>query len=179
MGWGGKQNWIWYNFTMTNFLQLNKIKFVLLIVLFVLLVPFIEVENRIQCIKSPCPSTPSESIATFVFHNSDMEGINIVYVLIGLIFSYLVSCVITTLSRRDFMTIINVGLLQFSSAFVVHAFVYNNRSLSEIVTFFTMIIFAISGFFLGGKRKRTLVFTLIFPAILFLFLSGLFYQLRF
>jgi len=151
--------------------------------LVIILVPYLKVERVIFCGLSvnflgSCPQYTAQSPLVFFLQHSVFLGFFWEILIIGLIFSYLVSCVIMTLSKKDFLIVIVTGLLQVASLFIIHGINVNSSTdtaRTENIAFIAvMLILAILGFILDGKRKRTFLFTLIFPTILLL--SFIFYS---
>jgi hypothetical protein len=72
-------------------------KIAISVVLFVIFVPFIE-PHGFQCIKAPCPQPGTQSLLTqfliFLTLGNPIVGIHYVNLFVGLIMSYLLSCLI-------------------------------------------------------------------------------------
>lgn len=69
-------------------------KIIIFIIVFVIFVPFIE-PHGIYCIKAPCPQPGTQSLLTqFLFLKNPIVGISYINLFIGLIASYVVSCLI-------------------------------------------------------------------------------------
>ena len=88
----------------TNFFRPTIPKVIVLIILAVAFVPFINYDTGIRCITTPCPSSASGSILMYLLFSYNFNiytgGINYIILVIGLIISYLASCIIIFLFKK-------------------------------------------------------------------------------
>jgi len=90
--------------------------------------------------------------------------------IVGLVLSYIATCAIFALSKKDFLTVVATALLQFGSAFLIDDILVGEMIKEDYIITMVMIVLAICGFVFSGKRKRTLIFTLILPLTYLLYI---------
>lgn len=79
-----------------EFFKPNAKKIIIFTILFIIFVPFINFDTGIGCIKAPCNAGETGSLLTFLFSSYKfyIYYINYFNLVIGLIISYLISCLI-------------------------------------------------------------------------------------
>ncbi|MBU0471791.1 MAG: hypothetical protein KKF89_06170, partial [Nanoarchaeota archaeon] len=85
-----------------EFFKPTKIKILTSIIILILFVPFINYDNGIRCIKAPCPADTTGSITSWLIssYNHNIYQIQYINLLLGIIISYLVSCLIIYLVKK-------------------------------------------------------------------------------
>ncbi len=74
-------------------------KAILALALFVLFMPFIQFDTGIRCIRAPCPSSTTASVALYLYSahisypNTMILGLDYQVAGIGIVLSYLISCI--------------------------------------------------------------------------------------
>lgn len=78
------------------FLKPSIAKIIISLLIFVIFVPFVYYDTGIRCIKAPCPAGANGSIVMWLFfsYNFHLFSISYVILIIGILLSYLVSCLI-------------------------------------------------------------------------------------
>lgn len=77
-------------------------KLILTILISITLVPFIEYDTGIRCVTTPCASSAEGSIASWLLfsHDFDVYSVSYANLIIGLILSYIASCLLIFLLIR-------------------------------------------------------------------------------
>ncbi|MEK7257208.1 MAG: hypothetical protein AAB316_20810, partial [Bacteroidota bacterium] len=89
-----------------EFLRQAKAKLALAAVLFLALAPFIDYDTGIRCIRAPCPSAATSSVLVYAYHalivfpNTSIYAINYPLLALGLVLSYLLSCMLAALYSK-------------------------------------------------------------------------------
>ncbi len=83
-------------FDLKEFLRPTLWKIIIFIIIFVIFVPFIYLDTGIRCIQAPCPSGKIGSILFYLLQSKKLhlDGLYYFGLIIGLIVSYLLSCLI-------------------------------------------------------------------------------------
>ncbi len=84
-----------------NFFKLGWLKIALLLVIFLSVFSFVHYDNGIRCIRAPCPN---EETGTFIqYFNSQphyIYSIDYAVLAIGILVSYIASCIIAILIEK-------------------------------------------------------------------------------
>lgn len=79
-------------------------KIVIFVIIFIVFVPFIHYDTGIRCEQAPCPAGTTGSLLKYILYSHDFYiysgGILYINLIIGLIISYLISCIIVTLYNK-------------------------------------------------------------------------------
>jgi len=87
--------------SVNEFFKPTLSKLIITIMLVLLFVPFINYDNGIRCFTVPCPSDTTGSLAKYVFlDNPYIYYISYTNLIIGIILSYLASCLIIYLYKK-------------------------------------------------------------------------------
>ncbi len=153
--------------SMRDFLRFSLLKLAITSALVFLVVPFIEVDPYNLCVHMEgvsCSSPPVSSLF-FVIENFNATGIAWFILLIGVITCYLIASLILTLSKRDFLITGGTILLQTCFLFLADFLHIHFSGWEVTIIIVGLLLLSLGGFWFFGKRKRTLFFTLILPAI--------------
>lgn len=156
---------------MKNFFRLSVLKIVITLVILFTLVPFIKIDLIVSpCQIPPCPELSSINglMAVLYWDNYEPTGINWLILLLGAAASYLVVCLIAFLNKRDFMVVVSTILLQVGTLLAISAIHISSEVQENMIGFVILFLLSLAGFWFFGKRKRTLVFTMVLP-LMFLF----------
>ena len=78
-----------------SFLKPTIAKISVAVLILIIFVPFINYDTGIRCITTPCPANADGSIAMWLFsYHSYIYSIYYVNLIVGIILSYLISCLI-------------------------------------------------------------------------------------
>jgi len=158
---------------MKNFFQPTFFKIFLWTILSVLFVPLVKVERIIFCITGiDCQQYTFQSLVSFFYKHSVFLGVDWTTTIGGLILVYLLTCIIFSLNRKDFLIVIFTSVLQLCAIFIIEAGVNFYDGTRDNIILAAVILLGICSFLFSGRRKRTLVFTLVLPLI---YLSLFFY----
>ena len=86
-----------------EFLKPNSVKIIILTILSVVFVPFINYDTGIRCIQAPCSAAFTGSFLMYLLfsHNFYVYYFSYVNLILGLIVSYLISCLIIFLINKN------------------------------------------------------------------------------
>ncbi|MEK6906479.1 MAG: hypothetical protein AABW81_02565 [Nanoarchaeota archaeon] len=85
-----------------KFLKPTKWKILTFVIISLLFIPFINYDNGIRCIKAPCPADTTGSVIMYLLLSDNFHVYKILYInlAVGLIISYLLSCMIVSLIKK-------------------------------------------------------------------------------
>jgi hypothetical protein len=75
-----------------EYIKPTKRKIILFLLIFVVLVPFIQYDTGIRCIQAPCPAADVGSVFKFVKNSKGFVEIEYINFSVGLVISYLAAC---------------------------------------------------------------------------------------
>jgi len=85
-----------------SFLQPTRTKIFLAAALFILSVPFLEVDTGIRCITIPCPASAARSVAEYLsLSRAEIIGFHYPSLLAGLAISYFLACFLVSVCGKS------------------------------------------------------------------------------